>query len=139
MALSYQERYDRAGPSSTRVNEKRFADLEAGSMILVPSPQDIESEIARLDEGDTITFGELRVRLTERYGGDGSCPAMTGMHLRIVAELALEALDAGVQAEAVTPVWRVIDPTSPLAAKLPGGEERIRALRQSDRTLQETD
>lgn len=139
MALSYQERYDQAGPSSTRVNEKRFADLEAGSLILVPSPQDIDSEIARLDEGDTITFGVLRNRLAERHGGDGSCPAMTGMHLRIVAELALEALDAGVPPAEVTPVWRAIDPTIPLAAKLPGGAERIRALRESDGPLQTTD
>ncbi len=46
---SPQQRYDSARPSYTKVNEKRFADLEAGTTVLIPSPQDIEpdSPVAR--------------------------------------------------------------------------------------------
>ena len=78
---------------------------------------------------ELIDLTELRQRLAERHGADGACPVMTGMNLRIVAELAVEALDAGVPSDDVLPVWKVITPKSALAKKLPGGPVRIANLR----------
>lgn len=130
---TYQERFDGARPSYIKVNEKKFADLPAGTTVLIPSPADIQHELNQLDAGEHVTLTELRGRLADRLGADGTCPVMCGMNLRIVAELALEALDAGVPAHQVVPVWNGIDPTSKLASKLPGGPTRIRALR-SDAT-----
>lgn len=145
-ARSPQQRYDSARPSYTKVNEKRFADLEAGTSVLIPSPQDIEGVIEDLAPAETLTLTELRQRLAQRHGADGSCPVMTGMNLRIVADLALEAIDAGHDpAEAsgsavgdeggseVVPFWKVVEPTSSLASKLPGGPTRIRQLRKLGR------
>lgn len=129
MASSYQQRYDTAKPSYTKVNDKRFADLEAGTTILIPSPADIAAEIEALDGNEVIDLTELRRRLARRHSAEGSCPVMTGMHLRIVAEISLEGLDAGVPAEAVVPVWKAVDPKSALAKKLPGGVARLTALR----------
>lgn len=133
---SPQERYDSARPSYTRVNEKRFADLEAGTSILIPSPQDIALVIDELATSETLTLTELRQRLAQRHGADGSCPVMTGMNLRIVADLGLEAIDAGhdpaMSTDAggeVVPFWKVVEPTSSLASKLPGGPDRIVQLR----------
>ncbi len=129
MALSFAERYDQARPTYTKVNKKRFADLEAGTTVLIPSPADIEAEINHLAADERITFTELRQRLATRHHADGSCPVMTGMNLRVVAELAIEAVDTGIDQAEVAPVWNVIDPDSPLAAKLPGGRARIKTLR----------
>ncbi len=129
MAASFQERYDTAKPSSIKINDKRFADLEAGTTILIPSPADIAAEIESLEAEELIDLTELRHRLADRHGADGSCPVMTGMNLRIVAEISLEGLDGGAPEDAVVPVWKVVDPKSALAKKLPGGVARITALR----------
>ena len=128
---TYQERFDTARPTYTRVNEKKFADLPAGTTVLIPSPSDIQFELNQLDADEQITLTELRRRLADRHGADGTCPVMCGMNMRIVAELALEALDAGVPEADVVPVWNGIDPSSNLASKLPGGRERIQRLRRS--------
>lgn len=148
---SPQQRYDSARPSYTKVNKERFADLEAGTSVLIPSPQDIEGVIEDLAPAETLTLTELRQQLAQRHGTDGACPVMTGMNLRIVADLALEAIDAGHDpAEAsglvagdegdsdegdseVVPFWKVVEPTSSLASKLPGGPARIRQLRKLGR------
>lgn len=129
-ASSPQRRYDTARPTYVRVNEHKFADLEAGTTVLIASPSDIEAEIDRVPPGELLTQRDLRQRLSQRHGTDGACPVMTSMNLRIVAEVALGAIDAGVPAEDVTPVWVVIDPGSPLASKLPGGPSRIERLRR---------
>lgn len=129
MGGEWQEKYDTARPSYTRVNEKKFADLEPGTSILIPSPSDIEDELARLTAGEQLTLTELRHRLADRHGADGTCPVMCGMSLRIVAEVAFEALDAGVPPDRVTPVWNAIAPNSNLAKKLPGGVQRVEELR----------
>ena len=128
MAASFHDRYNNATPTYIRTDDKQFADLPAGSTILIPSPQDIEAEVSRAAE--PITFTELRHSLAERHGAEGCCPVMTGMNLRVAAEVTFDALDAGVPAEDVVPIWNVIDPTSALAGKLPGGSKRVASLRQ---------
>ena len=129
MTVDYQKRYDNARPTYTKVNDKKFADLDAGTTVLIPSPKDIEAEINQLDDGEIITFTQLRHRLADRHGADGCCPVMAGMNLRVVAELALEAIDAGGPTPDVVPVWQTVDPSSTLAGKLPGGRNRIAQLR----------
>ncbi|MGH1492044.1 MAG: hypothetical protein ACRBK7_22095 [Acidimicrobiales bacterium] len=118
MALTYQERYDTSRPSYIKTNEKRFADLEAGTTVLIPSPQDIAAVINDLAPEETIDLTELRHRLAAMHDADGSCPVMTGMNLRIVAEVALDAVEGGVPVDEVTPVWNAIAPASNLAKKL---------------------
>ena len=129
MAVDYQDRFDNAKPTYTKVNEKQFADLPAGTTVLIPSPSDIASVIDTIPSGTTRTLTELRDALASQYDADGACPVMTGMNLRVVAEVNLSALDAGVPVEHVTPVWRALDPNSKVATKTPGGAARIRALR----------
>ena len=116
--LSPQDRFDQARPSYVRTNEKRFADLAAGTTILIPSPTDIDALINELAPDEQIDLTTLRRRLADRHGADGSCPVMTGMNLRIVADVALDAMEAGDPPESVTPVWNAIAPDSNLAKKL---------------------
>jgi hypothetical protein len=129
MTTTYEEKYDQARPSYVRVNEKRFADLPAGTTILIPSPQDIELELRRLGTHEYITPKELRARLADRHCTEGTCPVMTGMNMRIVAEVALEQMSGGALMSEVAPVWLVIAPDSALAQKLPGSALRIQQLR----------
>lgn len=129
MTVNFQDRYDQAPASYIRTNDKKFADLEAGTTILIPSPQDIEGVINELESGDTIELGELRSRLADSHDADGSCPVMTGMNLRVVAELAFDALDAGVPINDVVPVWRAVSPSSTPATKRAGAPDLIRKLR----------
>jgi hypothetical protein len=130
MSLSWQQRFDTGRPTYIKVNQKKFADLEAGTSVLIPSPRDIAVEIERLDDEETLSLTQLRQRLAERHDADGTCPVMCGMNLRVVAELTYEALDAGVPKSETVPVWKVIEPTSALAKKLPGGVDRLVQLRQ---------
>ena len=130
MPASFQERYDKATPSYTKMNSKKFADLPAGTTVLIPSPQDIEAAVERLAEGGTYSLTELRDELAQTHGADGCCPVMTGMNLRVAAEVNLEALAAGMPSDDVVPIWKAIDPTSNLAGKLPGGSQRVAELRR---------
>ena len=129
MPASFQDRYDTAKESYIKTNDKQFADLPAGTTVLIPSPQDIESVVNALPEGNTLNLTELRGALAEMHDADGTCPVMCGMNLRVAAEVTLEAIDAGVPQGEVVPIWNVIEPKSNLAKKLPGGVERIRRLR----------
>jgi DNA-directed RNA polymerase sigma subunit (sigma70/sigma32) len=130
MAMSFQEKYESSRTTYTKVLDKRFADIEAGSTVVIASPQDIATELNQLGLREMISMSELRRRLATRHAADKACPAMTGMNLRIVAEVAIAALDGGVPQTDVTPFWNVIDPAHPLAAKLPGGIARIEQLRK---------
>lgn len=115
--------------SYIKVNDKKFADLEAGTSVLIPSAADIDGEIASCAPGETLTLTELRHRLASRHGADGTCPVMCGLNLKVAALSVFEALEAGVPPSHLTPVWNAIDPTSKLATKLPGGPDRVAALR----------
>lgn len=129
MAADFQTRYETANSSYIRTNEKQFADLPAGTTVLIPSPQDIESVANCLTDGQTMSLTQLRGALAEMHDADGTCPVMCGINLRVAAEVGLESLDRGVPPAEVVPIWNVIEPTSNLAKKLPGGPDRIRALR----------
>ncbi len=129
MGWDWHKIYETAEPSYTKVNDKAFADLAPGTTILIPSPADIEGEIGRLSADETISLTELRDRLADRHDADSTCPVMCGIHLRAVAETVLSEIDGGAPQHEVTPVWKAIDPGSPLAKKLPGGASRLRALR----------
>lgn len=130
MAINFTERYDTARPSYVKTNEKRFADLPAGTTVLIPSPQAIEAVVDGLEPGKTLTLTELRRVLAERHGAEGCCPVMAGINLRVAAEVTFDALDAGVPPDAVVPIWKAIDPNGILAGKLPGGAERVLALQK---------
>ena len=67
----------------------------------------------------------MRDDLAMEYGADKTCPVTTGIFLRIVAEVAWEALENGKDAEEVTPFWRIVNPNSKLAAKLSRGSSFI--------------
>ena len=89
-----------------------------GKTMLLPSARMIDDAIRAIPEGQTVTPRELRVDLARRHHASLTCPVTTTMMLRIVAEAANEAHLNGVELADVTPVWRVLDRTTPALRKL---------------------
>ncbi len=117
-------------PPQIKVLGKRFADLPEGCRMLIPSPALIDQRIREIPRGKTLTTRALRRELSLAHDADGTCPVTTGIFLRVVAEAALEAHPEGD--DAMTPFWRVIEPDSPLAAKLSCGAEFIGLRREAE-------
>ncbi len=132
MARSWAQKAAGAKPPHVAVLEKPYAGLPAGSRLFIASPALIAEEIASVPQGETCSVAALRDGLARRHGADATCPTSTGIFLRIVAEMALERLAAGAPPAAVTPFWRVVEPASPLAAKLSCGAETVARLRAAE-------
>jgi mRNA-degrading endonuclease toxin of MazEF toxin-antitoxin module len=87
----------------------------------------------RVPKGEIRPMAVVRSDLAQREAADAACPVTSSIHTRIVAEMAIEAMNAGVPADAVPPFWRVIDPKSDLAKKLSIGPEGIERLQGAER------
>ena len=129
MATSWEEKYATARPSVVRTQEKPFADLVPGELVVIPSPQDVDRAVREIPRGELRSQKQVRQTVAGYHAADNACPAVTGIQLRVVAELATEELEAGAPLDSVAPFWRVIEPGSKIASKLPGGSERIAELR----------
>ncbi len=125
-------KYPAAKPTQVRIQEKPFGGLVPGEVVVIPSPDDVERALLGIPAGETISQPELRSRLATQHEADNACPAMTGWQLRFVAEVAVEALDAGAAPDEVAPFWRVVEPGSKIAGRLPNGSALITDLRQQE-------
>jgi hypothetical protein len=96
-----------------------IAGMKKGQVMLVPSARIVETFIRRLPEGRLLDTRELRARLARKYRAEVTCPITMGFILRIVAEAAWEARQAGAVKGDITPVWRVLDDDSLTLKKLP--------------------
>lgn len=114
--------------------EKAFADMPAGTRMLIASPALIDAYAHLIPPGRFITIQTLRQELAGQHRADHTCPTTTGLFLRIVAEAAWERHLAGEPLASLPPFWRIIAPDSPLAAKLACGAEFIRQQRQTEAT-----
>jgi hypothetical protein len=111
------------------VLEADFAGIPAGSTLFVATPGLLADRIAAIPEGETLEVRALRDALARAHDADATCPVTTGLFLRIVAEAAWDDLQDGTPVDRIIPFWRVIDPASPVAARLRCGPEWIRAMR----------
>ena len=67
----------------------------------------------------------MRDDLAKEYQADKTCPVITGIFLRIVSEASYEKYDAGIELDAITPFWRMVNPDSKLAERLGCGIDFI--------------
>lgn len=114
----WRRRFDGAKPPKTVVLETDFAGIRAGSTLYIASPGVIANYIARIPAGETRTIERLRNELARRNGATATCPVTTAIFLKVVAEVAIEELQAGKPRTGVVPFWRVIEPGSWIAARL---------------------
>ncbi len=129
---SWSEKFATSRPCRTRVQESPFADLVVGQMVVIPGASDVDRAIRQIPSGDVWGNRQLRDRVAEFNDADDACPAVTGIQLRIISELVIEQLASGRTSEEVTPFWRVVEPDSKLAQKLPDGRRWITRLREEE-------
>jgi hypothetical protein len=115
------------------VLEKRFAGIAAGSILYVATPEIVAAWVRAVPSGETRSIEHLRRDLAKRNRADATCPVSTAIFLRSVAEVALRQLGEGEDAEAVVPFWRVIEPGSAIAKRLPVDDEWIAHMRLRER------
>ena len=115
--------------------EPRVVDDPRGrGKMLIPRPLDVDALIRKVKKGKLATVNQIRGRLATDSGADLTCPLVTGIFLRIAAEVAEEDMREGE--EQVTPYWRVVRADGSLNEKLPGGAEAQAArLREEGHTI----
>jgi alkylated DNA nucleotide flippase Atl1 len=91
-------------------------------MMLIPTALEVDAMVRKIPRGEVRTLAQIRKRLAHWHNVDVTCPLVTGIFLRIVAEAAEEDRQAG-RAD-ITPYWRVVRDDGRLNAKFPGGVER---------------
>jgi alkylated DNA nucleotide flippase Atl1 len=96
---------------------KRFGH----GMMLIPTALELDAMIRKIPLGQVTTLAEIRAKLARWHRVDITCPLVSGIFLRIVAEAAEEDRRAG--RTDVTPYWRVVGPGGRLNKKFPGGME----------------
>lgn len=128
---TWREKLATGEPHVTRL-EKPFAGLPAGTRLLISSPQEVQAYVRAIPRGETRSILTLRAELAARHGADAACPTSTSIFLRIVAEAALEEMAEGRGPAEVAPFWRVVDPRSSLARKLPCDPQLIETLRAAE-------
>ncbi|HEC63547.1 MAG TPA: MGMT family protein [Candidatus Acetothermia bacterium] len=105
-----------------RGGERKVVDDPKGrGLMLIPRPLDLDALIREVPAGRLVTVDQLRERLAQKFGADFTCPLVTGIFLRIVAEAAEEELREGKDLSQVTPWWRVVKRDGALNPKFPGG------------------
>ncbi len=112
--------------------DKDFAGIKAASMLFVGTPQIVEQYLKRIPHGETRTIERMRRELARKNDCDAMCPVSTAIFLRICAEAAIEQMNASGSAASVTPFWRLIEPLSTIAGKLPVDSQWIAHMRNSE-------
>lgn len=114
------------------VNDKDFADIPAGHSLLIPTPMMVDEYVRHIPKGSQTSIKQMREDLAAEYGSEYTCPMVSGIVLRIVAENAFEQMQQGKPLNEVAPFWRMIDMKSPAAKKLTCGVDYLKELREKE-------
>jgi hypothetical protein len=128
----WRRRFGSAKPPHIVTLPSDFAGVKAGSTMLISSPGEIASYIAAIPAGERRTIPRLRSDLAKRAKVDAMCPVTTAIFLRLVAEVALEDLQAGKDMGQVVPFWRLLSASDKIAARLSCGQEGVLHLQRLD-------
>jgi hypothetical protein len=112
--------------------DKDFADMPAGSKMLIATPKIIDEYVRHIPKGKSGSLATMRKDLAIEYGAEYTCPVTSGIFLRIVSEAAHEQIEKGAPTGKVTPFWRVVDEKSALNKKLSFGSEFVSKQRKKE-------
>ena len=135
MGHTATERLNRTKSSKRVVLKTDFAGLIAGSSMFVATPKIVDDYVNQLPVGQFISMPELRADLAIEHDCDATCPLTTAIFLRLVAEAALEQLDAGAEIEDITPFWRVVAPGDQVSSRLPVNRQWLERRRSEELLL----
>lgn len=114
---TWTERMNTGRLPEWRMAEEPVGGIPAGSRMLISTPVMVDAAIRRIPPGIFLSIPELREAVAAEYEAEYVCPITFGMNLRIVAESAYEQFKRGVPIANVTPVWRVIHHSVPMARR----------------------
>lgn len=112
---------DGYGKPEIKITAKDFADIPAGSKMLIATPAIIDQYVRQIPKGKSGSLQTMRKDLAAEFQAEYTCPVTTGIFLRIAAEAALADLEQGKSVSRITPFWRVIDERAPIAKKISCG------------------
>lgn len=118
---SWQEKLHVEKKAEVKKNDVGFADIPAGSKMLIATPLIVEEYVRQIPKGHFTDVKQIRKDLAAEYKADYTCPVTTGIFLRIVAEAAYEEYEKGKSISKITPFWRALSAKSPSAKKLSFG------------------
>jgi len=90
-------------------------------MMLIPTALEVDAMVRKIPRGEVTTLSQIRRRLAQWHHADVTCPLVSGIFLRIVAEAAEE--DRAEGKSDIAPYWRVVRDDGKLNPKFPGGTE----------------
>ena len=132
MPKSWSEKFDNGKSHEVKVIDKDFADIPAGSTMLIATPKIVADYVRQIPEGYEADVKKIRKDLAAEYGAEYTCPVTTGIFLRIAAEVAYEEIESGKSLSEVIPFWRVIDKKSTAAKKLTFGYDFVKEKREAE-------
>jgi hypothetical protein len=133
----WEARFACEKPLTIKTIEKSFADIPAGSSMLIVTPKMVDEEVRKLPRGSIVAQTDIRKSLSKRYKSDYACPVTTGIALRVVSERAYLQIISGMGDSEVAPFWRVVAPSSGLAQKLRCGKSFIAQKSTEERAEEE--
>ncbi len=129
---TWQQKFDNGKLPQVKIIDKPFGGFPAGTSMYISTPAEIDRFINQLKLGESLSVAEMRDQLASSNNTDFTCALTTGIFLRIVAERAYEQYVSG-ESPSITPFWRVLDPSSKLAAKLTFDKQFIVDMRQLEK------
>ena len=118
---TWQEKLHTAKKAEVKKNDYDFADIPAGSKMLIATPLIVDEYIRQIPKGHFTDIKQIRKDLAAEYKAQYTCPVTTGIFIRIVAEAAYEEYEKGKPLSKITPFWRALSAKSPSAKKLSFG------------------
>ena len=125
MAKSCIEKRDLDKECQVKINPKKFADIPAGTKMLIPTPKIVDKLVKEIPDGIFLHSKQIRKKLANDYNAEMTCPVVTGISMRILSEAAFEEYQMHKEIERITPFWRIVEPDSKLAEKLACGIDFI--------------
>ena len=98
---------------------KITTDRRTGQSMVVPTGTMVEEYVRRIPAGSVVRIRDLRAAMAVRAGTQTACPLVTGIMLRLLAELMEEE-----NPEDPAPWWRVVRDDGSLNSKFPGYPQR---------------
>jgi hypothetical protein len=130
---TWVKKRDGAAVPIVKTSPKKFADIDAGELMLIASPAEVSKYIKQIPKGKTSSLAQMRQDLALAWQAHKTCPVTSGIFLRIAAEAAYEEYEQGMPIGKITPFWRIIAPTSPAAKKLSFGTQWLLQQQQKEK------
>jgi hypothetical protein len=132
MTKTWKEKFNQSKKVIIKTIDRNFADITIGETLVLPTTQIIDDYLRAIPVGEQKTIVEFRADTAKKFKVDKTCPVMTNMNLKIVAELSVENMVNKNPVETVSPFWRLIKPNDPITKKLSFSDEFITQLRKEE-------